>query len=878
MSISEYIKTKEYVVTVHNHCDLDKLYHDLETENASPENTEIVRPVHCVSRRPNSRATIYKLTRWEAEELKKNPLVKSVNISPKEYGAQPEPFFVNQSSDFWNKSTLTSSTMKNWGLLRCSEEIQRANWGSDGTQDQSATIVLAQTGKNVDVVIVDGGDIVSNHPEFAANSDGTGGSRVISYNWYQHQGVVGGSGGSTYSSEIDSHATHVAGTVAGNTQGWARSANIYTLSFLAGGGPPVFGYLREFHRNKPINSNTGKKNPTICNNSWGYVVPATSWSFEDITAVNFRGVRYVPSGDPVFLGASGVYTAGAKVANLLGLENFGNRITTGGSYDPPGGELISWPGSWVNEGRQVYIFGVSTPEPSYTVTVQGPLSMFLINNVAAGSFTGIVSVYAEVIIRDGDTVVQSFTSGPFVSTEGGDVEADIAENITLLGDSVYTIEFNTTVDVSQTSGPLVAFLMTLTVEEDTVGNPTADVTEIPNSILGTEGLSMISTPSFGNNDDGYWTISLPFDIEYFGTNYNIVNIGTNSYLTFGGGATVYTGIRDDTPNLPKIMWCAGDRSVQRVYHGVSGTAPDRTYRIRVEGHQSAFGAIVGVPTMLCEYTFYENTPFQIDLQCGVNEAKSIAGTFPPEQLNSFGLIEGERIQYRYPEIDQDIEDAIDEGIIFVGAAGNYYNKIASPGDLDWDNYFEMAFREPSTLNEPIYYMRGATPTANDNTVGGTYDIPNITVGATGDLQIERKASFSNCGPGVDIWSPGVRVISADIAGADDPRNSSFKISKKSGTSMASPQVCGVLACALEIYPSMKQEEAKSYILSYGKLDQLNSTSGGTLDVRDLQGAPNLFLYYYKERQTSGNIFPKINYKPRPSSGSVFPRPRIRRTV
>jgi len=96
--------------------------------------------------------------------------------------------------------------------------------------------------------------------------------------------------------------------------------------------------------------------------------------------------------------------------------------------------------------------------------------------------------------------------------------------------------------------------------------------------------------------------------------------------------------------------------------------------------------------------------------------------------------------------------------------------------------------------------------------------------------------------------------------------------------MASPQVCGVLACALEIYPEMNQERAKSYITAIAKADQLTATSGGPTDGRDIQGAPNLFLFYKPERPYDGNVYPKINYKLRPTSGAVWPRPRIKRTL
>jgi subtilisin family serine protease len=178
-------------------------------------------------------------------------------------------------------------------------------------------------------------------------------------------------------------------------------------------------------------------------------------------------------------------------------------------------------------------------------------------------------------------------------------------------------------------------------------------------------------------------------------------------------------------------------------------------------------------------------------------------------------------------------------------------------------------------------MRGSSPTANDTTANGGYDIPNICVGAVDTIQIDQKVQFSDCGPGVDIWAPGTFIISAlpfaQFGLANDPRGGgAFKIGKFSGTSMASPQVCGVLACALETYPEMTQEQAKAYITAYARSNQLTASTGGPADGQDLQGAPNLFLFYKREREIAGNVFPKFNNKFRPSTGQVWPRVRIRR--
>jgi subtilisin family serine protease len=368
---------------------------------------------------------------------------------------------------------------------------------------------------------------------------------------------------------------------------------------------------------------------------------------------------------------------------------------------------------------------------------------------------------------------------------------------------------------------------------------------------------------------------LPFAIEYLGTSYSTIYVSTNHYLTFGGGSTNYLNLGPSNPNFPKIMWSCADNSVQNILYGVEGTAPNRTYRVRVNGTASTTG-IYGSPNMVHEYVFYEAIPNQIDLQLGVNARKLVGGGFSTNQLNAWGFIASQRIPVRVAAMDSDIEDAIDEGILYVGAAGNGQWKHDVPGGLDWDNTFEMANRYPGSVSQPYYYMRGTSPTANDTTANGGYDIPNICVGSVDTIQIDQKVRYSDCGPGVDIWAPGTYIMSALPFGVIDPRSASFSIGKFSGTSMASPQVAGVLAGALEVYPGMKQEEAKAYILAYAKANQLTASTGGPTDDQDLQGAPNLFLYYKKEREISGNVSPKINYQIRPSSGAVYPRSRIRK--
>jgi len=890
--MKDYAAKKEYIVTLFKHEDLEQFYSDMENLGGNGYVPE--RSVEVKEKRDTSRNTHYWLTEWESLELRKDSRVRNVVLHPRYLGISAGLTVLReQTSSNWNKSSSTGNTMLNWGLLRCYEGENRSGWGSNGTNNQTGTIKLPATGKNVDVIAIDGDGIVFDHPEYTVNADGTGGTRTVSYNWLQHDPAVKGTSAGNYIYSISDHATHVCGTIAGNTQGWAREANIYNIYYFAGANgdlnfPYVMDYVREFHKNKSINPSTRRKNPTITNNSWGMSIFPSEWSFGDITAVTYRGTRYTPSGAVTFLGTSGVCTSGERLAQLNGFENHGNRITTTGPYVPPAGDILTIPETWLQQGQQAYItlLGATGPDALYEVTIQGPGDINFNSNVAIDAVSGSMSVAVAVEIYEGTNPVpiDTFSAGPDSTTNGGTIEVVVGEpTYNLPNNEIYTLKFISTIDVSLAPSPTFAAAMSVTVITTESTPATASISTITNSLLGAGALTAAITPSFGDNDDGYWTLTLPFSIEYLGVSYTTIYVGTNFYITFGEGSTIFSGISVSSPNLPKIMLCSGDRSVQRIYYGVEGSAPNRTYRVRIEGSTGTSGTL-GSPTMVCEYVFYEDNPTQIDLQIGSNAAKSSGTGFTTQQLNDWGFISGQRIPKRVAALDSDIEDAIQEGIMFVGAAGNGRWKHCLPGDLDWDNTFEMATRYPGSVTNPYHYMRGTSPTANDvfdpnRPVGDQgYNIPNICVGSIDVTTGDYKASYSDCGTGVDIFAPGTNIISSLTSGTSDSRSTgtTYFLGKLSGTSMASPQVCGVIACALENNPYWNQTQAKEYILSVAKTGQITATSGGPADTTDLQGAPNKYLYYKRERLDTGTMVPKQAIGARPSTGIAWPRSRIRR--
>lgn len=543
---------EEWIVTLYNKEDLDDFYNDMETPGGNLYIPDRAVPVE--NRRPISRNTHYMLTEEEANQVREDPRVWDVELRKLIEGLTRPMGYKITNGDF-AKNYDSTVTDLNWGLLRHSEETNRLNWGDDSTPSAISDLTITASGKNVDVVIFDG-HIDPAHPEFAVNADGSGGSRVVQENWFTH----GGSGTYVYTPYVDGvseatddndHGCHVAGTVAGNTMGWARDANIYNINPYSTNpngsmSSTMFDYVRAWHNQKPINSDTGRRNPTVTNHSYGSVITAGQGDFGDPYRIVYRGTDF---------------------------------------------------------------------DPGRTLT-QAELQ-------ARGCYC-------------------------------------------------------------------------------------------PNA-------------------------NLEMNIPYYFTARNA-----------------------------------------------------------------------------------------------------------------------------------DIQDAIDDGIIVVVAAGNDSWKTVNSTDQDFNNTIYLPYLG---VNYVWYLHRGTGS-------GAGYE-PTINVGAMDHTVDERKATFSECGSVVDIYAAGVAINSSlhtsYFYGGADPRNGSYYRGKYQGTSMASPQVCGVLAILAESWPNMSQTQAQQWLTDNAEDDAMfDSEADDPMDRTSLQGAPNRILRWFNQRVESGNSFPKKNFAGRPTSGAVYPRQRIRK--
>ena len=184
--------------------------------------------------------------------------------------------------------------------------------------------------------------------------------------------------------------------------------------------------------------------------------------------------------------------------------------------------------------------------------------------------------------------------------------------------------------------------------------------------------------------------------------------------------------------------------------------------------------------------------------------------------------------------DEAANEMMSTGVIYVAAAGNNNQRLgigsADPDRLNYmsDNFF-------GTTDPRAEFPAGTVPCNHRdwmNPQGIGFDNindfhPVICVGAMDDFieanLSERKASYSNNGPGIDVWSPADETLAAGTNGVfgytDYQRfdNNGFYDCLFNGTSAAAPVTCGVLALYLQINPSASSKDVKRWLFKNGSV-------------------------------------------------------------
>jgi subtilisin family serine protease len=234
--------------------------------------------------------------------------------------------------------------------------------------------------------------------------------------------------------------------------------------------------------------------------------------------------------------------------------------------------------------------------------------------------------------------------------------------------------------------------------------------------------------------------------------------------------------------------------------------------------------------------------FFTNINGGVYRGTPWTGTTKQSAFGMIGSFDG--FGRRVDEVDVDVAELLAAGVVLVGSAGNWKQTLDNPGGLDYDNYFNQ------TGVGPRYYMRGGSPPCSDGV---------ICVGSVGTTYLsglEVKSDFSDSGPRVDIYAPGSSIVSAisttyapEFAtfpyGVNTyPGNPSYRIANVDGTSMAAPNVAGIAAQLLQLYPTATPAQIRQKIIDLSTPNMLYTTGLSTdySDSASLHGGPNRYAY------------------------------------
>ena len=219
---------------------------------------------------------------------------------------------------------------------------------------------------------------------------------------------------------------------------------------------------------------------------------------------------------------------------------------------------------------------------------------------------------------------------------------------------------------------------------------------------------------------------------------------------------------------------------------------------------------------------------------------------------------------------QALDELIDAGVIFVGAAGNSNQKQTSSDHPDFDNYwntglgvtvgqnffYEFGLRTyPYTNRRGFPQQGGMTRTG----VGGTiYTYPVINIGALDDSYSssqsykERKVNYSDMGPEIDCYAAADGILTArNVSSSGYARHDSVPSGesgytyyydyKFSGTSAACPVACGLIATKLENNRDWGWQDVRNWLRGHNQ----------PVGVTTLQVQDSTDFYYGQDTAVSG---------------------------
>ena len=230
------------------------------------------------------------LTEEEAEKLRNCEHI--IAVEKEDIPIEDAPVSRSMVKDYLTRFSVSQAgaTYASTGFYLASDQTLTGNtgpigyfqgggppFGGEDAYVVSQTISQNYAGQYVDIVAIEAGtpevanDVWVNHPD-ALND--LAASRFVEMDWNNHGSIFAAANrqvtnGTNYLSD---HAIGVLSVAGGLVCGWAKVSSLRVI-YLGGSGDgvtSVYNAVLDWHRTKPVNPATGRRNATITTGAWGY--------------------------------------------------------------------------------------------------------------------------------------------------------------------------------------------------------------------------------------------------------------------------------------------------------------------------------------------------------------------------------------------------------------------------------------------------------------------------------------------------------------------------------------------------------------------------------------------------------------------------------
>ena len=787
---------KEYVVIVKADVDLEAFDAEVAADTGAGQIPN--RAVTVANPRIGSkRMTHWMLTDEEAETLAQDDRVVAVEIPPDQRTDMDIGLHARQTAVFERQSG-NNSTWVNWGLRRCDEAT---NTFADATT-LSGDHLYALDGTGVDFIVQDSG-IQADHPEF-------------------------------YMPSTTEYASGALVNDATNGDVFDRSLNVRGIKLVAAGA--VGGQ-------------------TTVPDEW---VKKTAQAIKLLIDPNGDSINITQQKNLIstLKGDTGTTHAGLPTAQRIGYGG-------GASYDPnwltdAGAAQYSGYTDFLNShvvNDMVWYKNTSGPDPSTSDRDIEEIMEHLFHTIHNFGIPGAVEGSATQVPME--TLISILDNNPSFSWTTTELHLAMKEAIDagLYDPSGYATDWATDSDAAVVAYKEYTYLVNWSMwdmsefwDGESLSPEWDDTLKTPAGMLANNTLGyamfnkyfapVLSKPDFNilkrifqDNDAGVSgyvaqpAASRVQEIDWFADSGIVGETqDENFYTDYDGHGTHCAGI-----SVGKTFgWAKNARVYAQKLGGLEGTA-DPNNGISITNafdciriwHNNKSNNRPTVVNMSWGYGFsttadptsgtYRGTGWTYGVDYSTRAELETATGVGIKRLNSGTTT---RLSTRNATVDAEIEDMVSAGIHVVIAAGNNYNKVEAFGGTDYDN---DALFGATTIN----YHRGSSPYSSNAYMVASLD---STTQDDSGTEKDRTSIFSSRGPGCNIWAPGSDIMSAcstpynaskfaPITYFDD---ASFYQMSISGTSMAAPQVAGILCLHLESDPTLTPAQLKSKIITDSK--------------------------------------------------------------